>query len=67
MNPVLQPWHLMVMLLASWINRQQQEFIEYLLMRKKRDAQRPAVEHFSLEHVRSYFLYGGDLYTLVDK
>ncbi len=31
MNLVLQPWHLMVMLLASWINRQQQEFIEYLL------------------------------------
>ena len=31
MNLVLQPWHLMVMLLAGWINRQQQEFIEYLL------------------------------------
>ena len=31
-----------------------EESIEYLLMRKKRDAQRPAVEHFSLEHVLSY-------------
>ena len=30
MNPILQPWHLMVMFLASWINRQQQEVIEYL-------------------------------------
>ena len=31
MNPILQPWHLMVIYLASWINRQQQEVIEYLL------------------------------------
>ncbi len=31
MNLVLQPSHLMVMLLASWINRQQQKFIEYFL------------------------------------
>ena len=30
MNLVLQPWHLMSMFLASWINRQQQEVIEYL-------------------------------------
>jgi len=30
MNLVLQPWHLMVMFLASWVNRQQQEVIEYL-------------------------------------
>lgn len=30
MNLVLQPWHLLVMFLASWINRQQQEVIEYL-------------------------------------
>ncbi len=30
MNLVLQPWHLMVLYLASWINRQQQEVIEYL-------------------------------------
>ena len=33
---------------------QDEEFIEYLLMRRKRDAERPAVEHFSLEHVLSY-------------
>jgi len=32
MNLVLQPWHLMVMLLAGLINRQQQEFIGYLLI-----------------------------------
>ncbi len=31
MNIVLQPWHLMVMFLASWVNRQQQEVIEYPL------------------------------------
>ena len=30
MNFVLQPWHLMVVFLASWFNRQQQEVIEYL-------------------------------------
>ena len=30
MNLALQPWHLLVMFLASWINRQQQEVIEYL-------------------------------------
>ena len=30
MNLVLQPWHLMVMYLASWINCQQQDVIEYL-------------------------------------
>jgi hypothetical protein len=30
MNPIMQPWHLMVIFLASWINRQQQEVIEYL-------------------------------------
>ena len=33
---------------------QHEEIIEYLLMRRKRDAERPAVEHFSLEHVLSY-------------
>ena len=31
-----------------------EEFIEYLLTRRKRDEQRPAVEHYSLEHVLSY-------------
>ncbi len=30
MNLVLQPWHLVTIFLASWINRQQQEVIEYL-------------------------------------
>ena len=30
MNLVLQPWHLMVMFHASWVNRHQQEVIEYL-------------------------------------
>jgi len=30
MNLVLLPWHLMLMFLASWVNRQQQEVIEYL-------------------------------------
>lgn len=30
MNPVLPPWYLMVIFLASWINRQQQEVIECL-------------------------------------
>lgn len=30
MKLVLQPWQLFVMIIASWINRQQQEVIEYL-------------------------------------
>ncbi|MFT5525690.1 MAG: hypothetical protein ACI9HK_003660 [Pirellulaceae bacterium] len=30
MNFLLQPWQLLVLFLASWINRQQQEVIEYL-------------------------------------
>jgi hypothetical protein len=35
MNPIFQPWHLMVRFLASWINRQQQEVIEYLRTENK--------------------------------
>ena len=30
MDFVLQPWQLYVVILAGWINRQQQEVIEYL-------------------------------------
>ena len=30
MNFVLQPWLLLLAILAGWINRQQQEVIEYL-------------------------------------
>ena len=30
MNFVLQPWQLLLLILAGWINRQQQEVIEYL-------------------------------------
>ena len=30
MKFVLQPWQLMLIILASWINRQQQKVIEYL-------------------------------------
>lgn len=30
MKFILQPWHLMLITLASWVNRQQQEVIEYL-------------------------------------
>ena len=30
MNLILQPWHLVTIFLASWINRQQQEVIEFL-------------------------------------
>jgi hypothetical protein len=31
MNIVLQPWHLLVLILASWFNRQQQAAVDYLL------------------------------------
>ena len=30
MNFVLQPWQLLVVILAGWVNRQQQEVIDYL-------------------------------------
>ncbi|MCK4414426.1 MAG: hypothetical protein KAY32_12865 [Candidatus Eisenbacteria sp.] len=30
MNFVLQPWQLLLLILASWVNRQQQGIIEYL-------------------------------------
>ena len=30
MNLVLRPWQLFVLILASWINRQQQQRIDYL-------------------------------------
>ena len=30
MSFVLQPWQLLLLILAGWINRQQQEVIEYL-------------------------------------
>ena len=30
MKFILQPWQLMLIILASWVNREQQEVIEYL-------------------------------------
>src|SRR5260370_8956866 len=30
MNFVLEPWHLLFVILAGWVNRQQQEVIDYL-------------------------------------
>ena len=30
MNFILQPWQLLFVILASWVNRQQQQFIDYL-------------------------------------
>ena len=31
MKSQLQPWHLLLLILAGWINRKQQEAVEYLL------------------------------------
>ena len=31
MNFVLQPWQLLLLILAGWVNRHQQDAIEYLL------------------------------------
>ena len=31
MKPQFQPWHLLLLILAHWINRRQQDAIEYLL------------------------------------
>ena len=30
MSFILQPWQLLFLILAGWVNRQQQEIIEYL-------------------------------------
>lgn len=30
MNPVLQPWHLLVVVFAGWVNCRQQEVIDYI-------------------------------------
>ena len=30
MNLILQPWQLLLLILAGWVNRQQQEVIDYL-------------------------------------
>ena len=35
MNIVLQPWHLLVLILANWLNRQQQAAVDYLLTENK--------------------------------
>ena len=31
MRPQFQPWHLLLLILAGWINRRQQDAVEYLL------------------------------------
>ena len=31
MKSQLQPWHLLLLILAGWINRRQQDAVEYLL------------------------------------
>jgi putative transposase len=31
MKPQFQPWHLLLLILAGWINRRQQDAVEYLL------------------------------------
>lgn len=31
MNPILQPWQFMLIILAGWVNREQQKVIEYLI------------------------------------
>ena len=31
MSAVLQPWHLLLLALAGWVNREQQRIIEYLI------------------------------------
>ena len=46
MKFILQPWSLMLIILASWVNRQQQEIIEYI---RTENATRKAVRAF-LDH-----------------
>lgn len=35
MNFILKSWHLCLVILAGWINRQQQELIDYLITEKR--------------------------------
>lgn len=44
-KPILQPWQLLLLILAGWVNRRQQDVIEYLLaenrvLRQKRGEKR---------------------------
>jgi hypothetical protein len=36
MKSLLQPWQLLLVILAGWINRRQQDAIEYLLTENRR-------------------------------
>ena len=38
MKPLLQPWQLLLLILAGWINRHQQEVIEYLRTENQKDS-----------------------------
>ncbi len=35
LTPILRPWHILVIALAGWINREQQCVIEYLIAENK--------------------------------
>lgn len=35
MNFVLQPWHIMILAVSAWVNREQAQAIEYLMAENK--------------------------------
>jgi len=35
MNFVLQPWHIMILVVSAWVNREQAQAIEYLMAENK--------------------------------
>ncbi len=41
MKPQFQPWHLLLLILAGWINRRQQDAIEYLLTENREEYGHP--------------------------
>jgi len=44
--PILRPWHLLVIALAGWINREQHRVIEYLITENQ--VLRIGVIHFAV-------------------
>jgi hypothetical protein len=59
MKSVLQPWHLLLFIIAGWVNRHQQDVVEYL-----RTENRALKEKFGKKRI---LLSDGKRYLLMDR
>ena len=66
MNIVLQPWHLLVLILANWLNRQQQAVVDYMLTENKvlRELQGKRRILLSDDQRRRLAIKGGDQHVI---